>query len=243
MPILTITYPKLDSTNEEAKRVLLANGSETPFVIVTNEQFAGRGTADRKWEAKPGENITATFCFTVNELAPQPYPVSIRAAFVATEFLSRFGIVAKIKYPNDVYVEDCKIGGILTEVGFWGQKNKQILVGIGINVNQNVFMDAVVNATSMSLVTNLNYKIETLMERLNQVFYSHFIKNEMNINRLINDRLQWSGKVIDCLDTFGKSIETGILLGISSKETIELQKGKRIVNVNMAKVKSIRHVD
>ena len=108
-------YEELRSTNTEAERVGW-NELEDKMVILTYRQTQGRGQVGNHWESEPGKNISMTVVFKPRELpAGQQFAVSMVIALGACDFISRYVNGCSVKWPNDIYVGDRKISGILIE--------------------------------------------------------------------------------------------------------------------------------
>lgn len=243
MLIPIISYPKIDSTNEEVKRVLATSDRKAPFAIVAHEQTAGRGTSGRKWESKAGENITISYCFAFHEIVQTNFPLSIGVAFAVTEFLMLFDIKAKIKYPNDVYVESKKIGGILIETGFWGRNERQVIIGIGLNVNQKDFSLENNSATSMNLTTNRNYILVDMIPLLSEKLERYLLHQSPNNSAEINDRFLWKDECVQCCDISGTPVVEGVFKGLADDETICLETEVGLKYLPVAAIKSMNYVD
>ncbi len=182
-----IWYEEVDSTNSEAQRLLpeLDNLS----VIAARSQFAGRGQRGNLWNAVPNENLTFSVVLKFGEGISQAgdgvsthrgssntFPatsakrqnfLSMAISLGVAEYLyDEHGLPAKIKWPNDIYVGDCKICGILIENTLRGDLMTTCTVGIGLNVNQKDFPADIPNPTSMALLTGHTYNIEAELEKL-----------------------------------------------------------------------------
>jgi BirA family biotin operon repressor/biotin-[acetyl-CoA-carboxylase] ligase len=115
-------FGTVPSTQAEARRLLASGQAETGHVIIAEEQSAGRGRFGRNW-LSPRGGLYATFILDDGPI------LSIRAGLAVVRALCGFGIDARLKWPNDVLVEEKKIGGILVDgVG------DLALVGVGINL-------------------------------------------------------------------------------------------------------------
>ena len=123
-------YDEIDSTNDEAKRMHLDKEFE---VLVANKQTNGRGRQGKKWSSPDSGNIYMTIC-TENDLSFAP--ASLIAGLVCINSISQLNdfIELGLKWPNDILMENKKIGGILVEKEFINENIKTI-VGIGINLN------------------------------------------------------------------------------------------------------------
>jgi BirA family biotin operon repressor/biotin-[acetyl-CoA-carboxylase] ligase len=165
-----IKLPEVDSTNNFLKRLVsnsepLAEGT----VIMADNQYAGRGQHGNVWHASPGLNLTFS-------LLLKPVFLDITHQFslnmVISVALSRVlsaatGGDVKVKWPNDLYFKDQKIGGILIENIISGSRYKVCIVGIGINVNQKDFHpDLREKAISISLILQQDVNLNLLLAEI-----------------------------------------------------------------------------
>lgn len=153
------------STNTLMKAML---PREEFFTIWAGEQTAGRGQAGNSWEAEPGKNLTFSTL-----LRPDDIPVE---AFFRLNMLVSLAVVnainseafngcsATIKWPNDIYIGDKKVCGILIE-NILGEQ-KYAIAGVGLNVNQRVFVSNAPNPTSLALETGHEWELEPLLEQI-----------------------------------------------------------------------------
>lgn len=124
-------------------------------------QSAGRGQRGNSWEAEPGKNLTLSIV-----LKPEGFPalrqfeMSECVALGVVDALSEYGIKAKIKWPNDIYVGDRKICGILLEHSVMGTDLQYSIAGIGLNVNQLKFISDAPNPVSMTQLTGKEYDLD-----------------------------------------------------------------------------------
>lgn len=141
-------YNTIDSTNSQAIRE--AEIAHDCDVWIADFQTNGRGQRGNKWESKKGENLTFTILFKPEFLHPsKQFFISEISALGVCKYLINKGLNAKIKWPNDVYVGDKKICGMLIEHTISGDKLAVSLSGIGVNLNQTIFDSNAPNPTSM----------------------------------------------------------------------------------------------
>ena len=128
--------PRVASTNLVARRIVnecIENELSLPqAIIVAGEQFAGRGRNQRSWSSPRGKGIYATTLVTRTATDMGLMPLSM-AVVVASYLIDRFGIDARIKWPNDVLVGGRKIAGILIE-GRVQDDRAYLVVGTGVNL-------------------------------------------------------------------------------------------------------------
>lgn len=165
-----IWYDRLDSTNDEALRQI--REIDNLSVIAAREQTAGRGQRGNTWTAAPGENLTFSLVlrFGPGGLPAFPAAGQFRLTAMMTlavrQYLAGRGIDARIKWPNDLYVGDRKICGMLIENGLHGSEMAYSVLGVGLNVNQAVFPETLPNPTSMTRVTGERYDAHRELEAL-----------------------------------------------------------------------------
>ena len=179
----------VDSTNSEAKRNI--SDIDNLSVLSALSQSEGRGQKGNKWSSVPGENLTFSIVLKFGEQTAGKAGLSVggklrlvvtaREQFVLTEitslsiveFLSRHGIKAKIKWPNDIYVGDKKICGVLIENSLRGKNLSSSIIGIGLNVNQRNFDVNLPNPTSMILETGIEEDIRSCLEEFMDIFQGY----------------------------------------------------------------------
>lgn len=153
-------YKRLNSTNLYALRMLTKRDGKEPFWIRTDDQFAGKGQGTRTWESEPGLNLTGTLAiFPENFDASRQFILSKTFALAAVDFLEMFIEDVRVKWPNDLYAGDKKIGGILIESAIMGRLIERMILGIGININQVVFPDYLPNPISISALSGIKYDL------------------------------------------------------------------------------------
>lgn len=156
------------STNAELKRqiednLIIFNELKDFFLLYTNYQNAGRGVADNRWESERNKNVLASFYF-------KP-PIPPQAQFRFNQFfsltilnaISHFLPNAKIKWPNDIYVDTKKIAGILIEHSLSSDKIKYTIAGVGLNVNQLHFPTSLPNPTSLAIETGEFHNLDNII--------------------------------------------------------------------------------
>ncbi len=159
-------FTQIDSTNSEAHR----NADTAPegSVWAARFQTKGRGQYDRKWISTQGENLLATLLLRPTFLPTNEQAlISKCTALGICDFLSLYGVDARIKWPNDIYSGTNKICGILIEHIISGNNFVASIIGFGININQTSF-DGAPNPTSLALETGKNHSPELLLPQVLQ---------------------------------------------------------------------------
>lgn len=159
-------YDELSSTNTEAGRYP-AGELKDRSVVLTYRQTQGRGQETNSWESEPGKNISMTvvLCPPGCEASRQ-FAVSMICALGVCDFVRRYAEGVCVKWPNDVYVGDKKICGILIEHTVVGRFVKRSLCGIGVNINQAEFLSDAPNPVSLFQLTGKRIPLEKVLGEL-----------------------------------------------------------------------------
>lgn len=160
-----IHLQEVESTNTwltaAADRDLLPHGT----VVTAHGQTAGRGQRGNTWESAPGANITMSVLLRPEGLPPaRQFVISQAVSLAIVRWLDPMlpGHTVAIKWPNDIYVDDCKICGILIENAITVGTITRSVVGIGLNVNQPRFVSDAPNPVSLHQLTGSIYDIDAL---------------------------------------------------------------------------------
>lgn len=163
-----LQYPELASTNLTATELLSKNNPDDGTVISTWRQTAGRGQIGSKWESAPDKNLSFSVILYPDQLQPrQQFLISQVVSLGVWDGLIQYiptGL--KIKWPNDIYVKDKKIGGILIQNALSGHKIQSVIAGIGINVNQKTFSDNLPNPISLCTITMQEMNLSQLLSEV-----------------------------------------------------------------------------
>ena len=145
-----IWLDEVDSTNKYLRRHI--DSLDNLSVVSVLLQTEGRGQGDHKWHSAKGQNLIFSILLKNPDIpAAQQSEISDAVSESVVELLHRHGIKAWIKPPNDIWVEQKKICGILIEHSLRSSRISWSIIGIGLNVNQISFPDDLPNPTSMAL--------------------------------------------------------------------------------------------
>ncbi|WP_181304305.1 biotin--[acetyl-CoA-carboxylase] ligase [Rufibacter sp. XAAS-G3-1] len=161
-----VFLPECASTNTEAHLLLNKNEATDGCVIVAGAQTGGRGQRGNTWDVEPDKNITLSVILKPTFLeAQQQFSLNIAVSLAALDLLQEYlPAGASLKWPNDLYCHDKKMGGILIENSVSGRFLQHSVVGLGINVNQVTFAHP--RATSLALLTGQQYPLPNLINKL-----------------------------------------------------------------------------
>jgi len=188
-----IELDSVDSTNNYAANLINTTKVPDGTVIMAHYQHSGRGQMGNEWLSNPGENLMCSIIYRTNQLAAtESFVISKIAAIAVKETVEEItNQHTLIKWPNDIYIEQKKVSGMLIE-NQWQGNQLTTIIGIGININQTEF-DQELRATSCSLVSGKTHQIDTVLKTLvqNLEHYYNWIrgKKHIDLNMLYKDNL------------------------------------------------------
>ena len=175
-------FEEIDSTNNEVRRMAEQGAPEGTLVVAEN-QTAGKGRRGRRWDSPKGSGIWHSFLLRP-EFAPEHASMLTLLAAMAVQNSVKevTGLDGLIKWPNDIVVNGRKICGILTEMSTEIDYINHVVIGAGINVNQDTFSDDIkATASSLKLELGKSVKRSELIAAVMKSFekcYEIFIETE-----------------------------------------------------------------
>jgi BirA family biotin operon repressor/biotin-[acetyl-CoA-carboxylase] ligase len=229
-PANSIGFPfiellKVESTNNYAMRLIHEGMAQHGTVVFAHEQIKGKGQRNKQWISSPKQNLMFSLIiepFGLN--TTQIFLLSMSVANGVQTFFSKYAAdQTKIKWPNDLYWCDRKAGGILIENVIRGNKWKQAVIGIGININQTDFGEFK-KAVSLKMITGKTYDTVELAKELliflNQSFHS-LVNNVYSVVELYHKSLYRLNEKI-CFKTEQK-IKEGLVKGVNNEGQLLIQ--------------------
>ena len=145
---------KVSSTNTVAAAMIREEKPAEGTVITATYQDSGRGQQGNSWESEPGKNLLMSVILYPVMVSPaDQFIISRMVSLAVHDLVAGHSPAARIKWPNDIYVGDDKIAGILIENTIMGDKLASTIAGIGLNVNQEIFRSDAPNPVSLRQVT------------------------------------------------------------------------------------------
>ena len=137
-------------------------------VIYTPSQTAGRGQKGNSWESEDGKNLTFSLLLKRPPVKArdQFYLSEVAAIAIVEALTAEAGDGFTVKWPNDVYWQDKKVCGMLIENSLDGTDIATCIIGIGINVNQQVFVSDAPNPVSLTNITGHEHDLEAILKRV-----------------------------------------------------------------------------
>jgi len=157
-----VVYPRIGSTNDEAKR-LAEDGAPEGTLVVADEQTAGRGRLQRTWWAPAGTALLMSLILRPDLAPHQAQRLTMLCSLAICDAIAgTTGLVPAVKWPNDVLLRGRKVCGILTELGIEGPRLAYAVVGMGVNVNVDFGGAGELTHTATSLAQELGREVSRL---------------------------------------------------------------------------------
>ena len=183
-----IFYPQLRSTNTTLKDLISAQPLAEHTVVITAEQTSGRGQSGNSWESEKNANLTFSLLLHPTFLAPHlQFYISKTVSLAIIDTIKQFtDEKVSVKWPNDIYINDKKVAGILIENSISGTRLDYCVIGIGLNVNQDEFNSDAPNPVSLKNISGTNYDLELMLERVLENIRVRYELLQNNGNEWIN---------------------------------------------------------
>lgn len=160
-----IYLPQCHSTNDFAIECCKKERVENGTIFITSNQTAGKGQRGNKWLSEAEKNLTFSIVLDAETISLESiFKRNMLVSCAIVDFLNCFQTGLKIKWPNDIYYEKKKMGGILIETISDVNRNPILIIGIGLNINQIEFN--YLNATSLINITKKQYDLPLVLENL-----------------------------------------------------------------------------
>ena len=142
-----------------------------PLCVLAEYQTAGRGCGTNTWESERGKNLLFSVCLTPMDIpANRQFAISMAVSLAICEALGQYIGDLSIKWPNDIYWRNGKIGGILIENTLQGRFIKESIIGVGLNINQREFHSDAPNPVSLWQISGQETDREKLLKDILQAF-------------------------------------------------------------------------
>lgn len=239
---LVFYFEEIDSTQNFLKKHYKSLPNLT--FVFSDFQTKGKGRRGRTWFTNKGKNLLFSVLIKDSSLVNKFDSLSILSSLIVKELISSFGIKdIQIKRPNDVYINGKKICGILLEGINENSKLKGVVIGIGININQDEFIDELrIEPTSLRIELNKEVDIKEARKKA----YSIFVKTIKNINAI--DYLKEVNKINYLQDKlvsfeYNGEVIKGIAKNINEDNSLKIISSNQIYNIKTGEVNQLKIVD
>lgn len=172
-----IRMESVDSTNNYLRELITKECLPDGSAVLVDFQTAGRGQAGNSWESERGKNLTFSIAVYPSAIpANRQFLISQVSALSIKDTLDSYTKGISIKWPNDIYWENKKISGMLIENNLMGVSIHSSIIGIGLNLNQEVFKSNAPNPVSLFQITGKVYDREEVFRRALSCFYARYLQ-------------------------------------------------------------------
>lgn len=167
MEAKAIYLDEVDSTNRYLLEYQPAEG-EDATICVADFQTAGRGCGSNSWESERGKNLLFSLLIHPTDIeAREQFHISMAISLAICDAMQSYGMKdVSVKWPNDIYWKDKKLCGILIENRLSGTFIRDSIIGIGLNVNQEVFLSDAPNPVSMRQILGREFNRDEVLRRI-----------------------------------------------------------------------------
>ena len=217
---------KLDSVDSTSNYALSMKGT-LPFkeglVVTTDYQTSGNGQRGKFWESSVGENVLISIVIEPNISTKNQFLLSKCVALALYDLLTLYTDDVSIKWPNDILVGKQKIAGILIQNILKGNEITHSVIGVGVNVNQTKFKAYSPQATSLNLLLNKTFDINTIQKQLLKCLGERIkqLRNGVNQEKEYLSALFLNNKVAP-FESEGQQF-MGIIKGVSQSGKLYIQ--------------------
>lgn len=234
---------RVDSTNNQAKEFVQKYQRKNNKIInkdiivfAADSQLAGRGRRGHSWLSSDPASLAVSFLFQAENNIDQIPQITAAAALAVKDTFESFALKTKVKWPNDILVNNKKICGILSELVFDAKKDAYVVIGCGINLNNTAFSSEIEKiATSYYLEKakkiDKNIFLAELIEKMNFYLKNYLSggremiiaswKKELN---LIDKKIDFTFKNRDYTGVIKDVLESGeLLMAFENGQHKELQ--------------------
>ncbi len=235
-----IKLASVDSTNAYLQQLIKTTNSVIEgVVVITDNQVSGKGQQGNKWQSKEGENLTFSIFMKPGIAIEHQFLLSKLVSISIAQLLRTFGTKeVKIKWPNDIYVGDKKIAGILIENTLKKGKVYESIIGVGLNVNQTQFSDSLINATSLALSVGKTFILEELLEKLLNFLDKNYLLLKANkVDQISDEYLSQFYRLNEDYDyrIKGKTVKAKIV-GVANSGKLQLKFNNAVYEYDMKEV-------
>lgn len=196
-----------DSTNDYLQNLMVDSMPEEGTVILADHQKLGKGQGQNAWSSGKGLNLTFSLMLCPRMHADKFFYLTEIVSLSIIDFLSSYEIEASIKWPNDIYVNNLKIAGILIKNSIRNNEIENCIAGIGINVNEIDFPSGLTNPTSMRIekqkIFDRNILMDMFLDKMKHR-YRQLISGDMELLHIeYSKQIYRKGELIEYKDKNG----------------------------------------
>ncbi len=238
MPLQTLFQRQIyiascTSSNDYLKQYFIDIEESNNLFLRTDYQTNGKGQGTNFWESEKAKNLLVSFVLYPHKLkAIKQFDLSKWVAINLLILLSEYLDSSKlwIKWPNDIYYQDKKLAGILIENSIIGDNIYNSIIGVGLNVNQEIFYSEAPNPISIFQILNKHIPLDEIsgkfVEKLNSFSIFSSSEYQKQVDKKYLERLYWRGE--KHLFRIHDKITEAVILGVDNFGFLKLQIANRV---------------
>jgi len=227
----------VDSTNNYAAKLISEGKIQNGSVIMADFQTNGRGQRGNTWQSVSSENLMFSLVFQPIGITPdQQIRLSWYTAVIWIKCLHRFSIAAQIKWPNDIFVGENKLGGILIEQQILGNTIAWSIVGCGMNVNAHPELK---NTSSIFEQTQVHFKPSTVLKEFLELYNGHLDLLYSNHDKLKADfeAELWGKYTIQQFEDVKGQLWKAKIMGVDALRRLVLEQNDELLHFDLQEIK------
>ncbi|MEX0966701.1 MAG: biotin--[acetyl-CoA-carboxylase] ligase [Bacteroidia bacterium] len=228
-----IVLKETRSTNAHALDLLKRERPTEGTGIFAYHQIEGKGQHNTSWESDTGKNILVSIIYYPSFLpAIRHFLLNMSVSLAVKDFFDlHIPERVRIKWPNDLYYEERKLGGILIQNSIVSGRFRSSVIGLGLNINQEQFPLYLPNPISLSIVTQQQHNLQQLLDQLFGCLEARYLRlKKMDSDRIKEEYEQFLYKKdeeVRCIPAYERE-QTGKILGVEEDGHLRMQIGDNI---------------
>ena len=227
-------YPRTESTNIDAWELIKSEEIINGTIIITDNQFQGQGRNGHSWFKGPGKGIAISIILTDKIDKHKALLIPLVTGIGLIKALKSFEIKASLKWPNDIFVKEKKLGGILCESKLSKNSVDQLVIGIGLNINEieaDFPKELKSSATSCKIITEKSLQREIIIAKMLYHIESQLKMIKDDTRTIINIWESYCNHINKPISFyFNKKKLDGVFIGLdaSGQAIIKIDKSKKL---------------
>ena len=228
------------STNDYLLKLLKKKSYQEGTMVNTSYQKGGKGQRNNNWLSEKGKNLTFSFLLEPNIELSNQFLLHIITSISIFKTLLEINIKnISIKWPNDIYVNDKKIAGILIENLVYRKFIHKSVIGVGLNINQTNF--GILNATSTINQTMKKHNLNQILQIFKSIFNKEYLK--LNSNK-IHEEFDFYKKNLIGYQTekkyeYNSAVIKGKIIDVLSDGILVIQTKDSIIKLNFGDIRLV----
>lgn len=222
-------YQIIDSTNKEAKSIINNNEATHGMMIITDNQKNGKGRLNNEWFMGPGKGLAMSIIYLKTLSIKKATLIPLASGLAIAKTLENRGFKPKLKWPNDIILNNKKVGGILCESEIKKNIINSFIIGVGLNVNEAVNdfpKELQYKATSLFIETNNSFQ----RELISAIITTFLERSIQNFDSIMDEWLSFCAHLDKKVTFHYRDKEySGVFKGINSKGHAQIETAGKVL--------------